>query len=599
MSNISFGNRLFLFTVILLILPILLTGYMLHIIGNSELSLVKEQKAKLNHAAYLFEQQLGGSLDGYLAREGVLQKSKEEQMQAIHQRVSKIVKTLNKDYPELHIGIYHKRLDVFFDGSGRFSENFSRRRKGAFSEVLSTGKSYANNLGGDEKAWVEVYKPFSPNGEVEGVIRSAENLGETGYYGKRESVANTVYAIIVVTIMLGLGGSLMMFRQFVNQVQSVTEGVQSLKNDLGYTVPKAPGELGEIVDSVNDLARKILELNIYNDTMLATIEDALLVVDVNGNVVIANCAAQKLFELPGENKGLPYNDVLPKNSPFINLLDETLEKETQYADLNVSWASSNGVLELIVSTDTLKNGTSTIGAVILCRDITEHKKLEEQVHRQERLASLGKLVAGVAHEIRNPLTSISCYIQHWQDNKNPSAKALATMSREVARLDGIVNQLLYFTKPAEAKFSYHDINLVINGVLGFIMETYQGKYNVVKTLDHSLPPAWIDREQIERVFSNILFNSLQAMPQGGTIKVGTYRSNNFIGIDITDTGCGIAQEHMVHLFDPFYSARPKGTGLGLAIAHEIISAHGGHIEVDSEIGKGTTFSLYVKAGEVE
>ena len=117
MSNISFGNRLFLFTVILLILPVLLTGYMLHIIGNSELSLVKEQKAKLNHAVYLFEQQLGGSLDDYLAQEGVLQKSKEEQMQIIHQHVSSIVKNLNKDYPELHIGIYHKRLDVLFDGA--------------------------------------------------------------------------------------------------------------------------------------------------------------------------------------------------------------------------------------------------------------------------------------------------------------------------------------------------------------------------------------------------------------------------------------------------------------------------------------------------
>jgi two-component system sensor histidine kinase AtoS len=596
MSNISFGNRLFIFTVILLILPVILTGYMLHIIGNSELSLVQEQKAKLNHAAYLFEQQLEGSLDDYLAREGLLDKSKEEQMQAIHQRVSKIVKNLNKDYPELHIGIYHKRLDVFFDGSGRFSENFSQRRKGAFSEVLTTGTSLVNNLGGDEKAWVEVYKPFSPNGEVEGVIRSAENLAETGYYGKRENVANTAYAIIVITIMLGLGGSLVIFRQFVNHVHKVKEGVQNLKKDLGYTLPKAPGELGEIVESVNDLTKKILELNIYNDTMLATIEDAVLVVDFNGKVVIANCAAQKLLKLPGEHKGLSYKEVLPNDSPFINLLQETLENETQYTDINVNWASSSGILQLIVSTDTLKNGTNIIGAVMLCRDITEHKKLEEQAHRQERLASLGKLVAGVAHEIRNPLTSISCYIQHWQNNKNPSAKALATMSREVARLDGIVNQLLYFTKPAEAKFSYHNINVVINEVLSFFMETHQEKYNVIKNLNPSLPPAWIDREQIERVLSNILFNAIQAMPQSGTIKVKTYKSNGFIGIDIEDTGYGIAQEHMVHLFDPFYSARPKGTGLGLAIAHEIITAHGGHIEVESEVGKGTTFSIYVKAG---
>lgn len=599
MFSSRIGNKLFIFTVILLILPIFLTGYMLQIIRSSELSLLEQQKAKLNHAAYLFEQQLGGSLDDYLAERGILQKSRNEQLQAIHQRITKIIQNLNKDYPELHVGIYHQRLDVFFDGSGRFSENFSRRRKDAFTEVLSSGQSIINNMGGEQKAWYEVYKPFAPNGEVEGVIRVAENLAETGYYGKRQKVENTVYSIIVMTVMLGLGGSLIIFRQFVNHVNRVKEGVQQLKNDLRLALPPAHGELGVIVDAVNDLAKKILELNVYNDTMLATIEDALLVVDVDGHVVIVNCAAQKLFELPEEPKDKLYTEILPLNSPFTTLLEDTLQKGTQYMDLNVSWASSRGVLELVVSTNVLKTDYGTIGAVLCCRDITERKKLQEQVHRQERLASLGKLVTGVAHEIRNPLTSISCYIQHWQKTKNPSAKALATMNREVAKLDAIVSELLYFSKPAEAKFGYHDINLVINDVLGFFAEIHQGKFNVVKTLDHSLPYAWIDREQIERVFSNILFNALQAMPQSGTIKIKTSKSNSFIRIDITDTGCGIAREHMVHLFDPFYSTRPNGTGLGLAIAHEIIQAHGGHIEVESEVGKGTTFSLYVKAGEVD
>lgn len=431
------------------------------------------------------------------------------------------------------------------------------------------------------------------------MIRVAENLAETGYYGKRKKVENTVYSIIVMTVMLGLGGSLLMFRQFVNHVNNVKEGVEQLKRDLRLALPPAPGELGVIVNAVNDLAKKILELNVYNDTMLATIEDALLVVDVNGHVVIANRAAQKLLGLPGEYKDRLYTEILPHNSPFATLLEETLRDGARHTDLNVSWASPKGILELIISTDILKTEHGIIGAVLCCRDITERKKLEEQVHRQERLAALGKLVAGVAHEIRNPLTSISCYIQHWQNNKKPSARALATISREIARLDALVNQLLYFSKPAEAKFAYHDINLVINEVLGFFTEIHQGKFNVVKTLDHSLPRAWIDREQIQRVLSNVLFNALQAMPQGGTIKIKTSRSNGSIRIDITDTGCGIAQEHLVHLFDPFYSARPQGTGLGLAIAHEIIQAHGGHIEVESEVGKGTTISLYVKAGEVD
>ncbi|MFZ5646241.1 MAG: two-component system sensor histidine kinase AtoS [Bacillota bacterium] len=600
-KNISFGNRILILILMLLSISALLSAYLLHIIKNSELSLLESQKAKLEQAAFLFDQSITGNLERYLEARGGANESRSEKIQALGQMFNAKIDSIRKEHPEIHLGIYCYDLDVFFDGTLRFDENFSLRRKKVFEEVISSRKSVVQNLGPEEGGIVEVYRPFIRDGQLKGVIRSAEYLAEAGYYGKRKEIETVVYVMIGFVLFTGIGGAMILFRQFVAQVQNIKSGVEKLEVNLNNLLPSAPGELGGIVKAINGLARRISELNLYNETMLASIDDAIIVVNNGGVVVIANYMAGQMFGIHEKAINVHYDEMLPKGSPFIGLIEETLSEKRHYKDLEVNWVNGNhNTHHFLVSTSTLAdcNG-SIIGAVLTCRDITERKRLEERVHRQERLASLGKLVAGVAHEIRNPLTSISCYIQHWQNQNKPNPRALATMYREVARLDSIVDQLLYFTKPAEAKFGFSDINVLIENVMAFFNDLHQGRYNLIKNLKPGLPRVWIDNEQIERVIVNIMFNALQALPEEGTVTINTdfVSEKDAVEVSFSDNGCGIPQENLVHLFDPFFSTRPKGTGLGLAIVHEIIKVHGGHIEVQSEVGRGTKFSFYLRTRE--
>lgn len=596
----SFGNRILGLVSLLLLATVILTLYMLHTIKNSEISLLEHQKARLNQAAYAFDQSFSTSLNQYLAERQAEGKSRAEKVEMVTLYVNGVINEVRKEYPDVHIGLYVTDLDVFFDGTQRFNENFSLRRKKAFEEAIQNKTSFVQNVGYEEGGIVEVYKPLTRAGVVEGVIRSAEYLSETGFYNKRREVEYTIYTLVGIVIAIGTVGALLIFRQLVNQVQAIKEGVHLLEYDYNRLLPEAPGELGEITGAVNRFAQKISALNLYNVTMLAAIDDAIMVVDTGGKIIIANNMAHKMFFLPEECREKNFREALPKGSPFQVMLDRTMNEHRDFRDLRVSWAKAPGshnVQEYLLSTFVLKDEPGNlIGAVLCCRDITEQVRLEEKLHRQERLASLGKLVTGVAHEIRNPLTSISCYIQHWQSHNSGDQRALATVHREISRLDSLVDQLLYFAKPAEARFRMGDLNSVVENVLSFFGEVFYGKYTIIKDLSPQIPPAWVDMAQVERVLVNIIFNAVQAMPEGGSISVGTSftEENEFVRITVGDTGCGIPPENLPHLFDPFYSTRPKGTGLGLAIAHEIIQAHGGRIEVQSVVGQGTTFQIFLR-----
>jgi len=597
----SFGNRILGLVSLLLLVTVLLSLYMLHIIKNSESSLLENQKVHLNQAAFAFDQSLKTSLTQYLADQQAGGKSRPDKIRILGAYVNGVIDEFKKEYPDVHIGVYVADLDVFLDGTERFNENFSLRRKKAFDEALGNRTTLTQHLGAEEGGIVEVYKPLVRAGAVEGVIRSAEYLSETSYYNQRREVEYTIYTLVGIIITFGMVGAVLIFRQLVNQVQAIKEGVRLLEYDYNRLLPQAPGELGEITGAVNRFAQTISALNLYNETMLAAIDDAIMVVDTGGRIIIANNMAQKMFSLLKGVREKNFREILSKGSPFQVMLDRTMNEQRDFRNLQVSWARAPGnhqLQEYLLSTFILKDGLDNlIGAVLCCRDITERVRLEEKLHRQERLASLGKLVTGVAHEIRNPLTSISMYIQHWQvQNNGGDQRALATVHREISRLDSLIDQLLYFAKPAEARFRMGDVNSLVENVLSFFGEVFYGKYNIIKDLSPQIPPAWIDLAQTERVLVNIIFNAVQAMPEGGNISVGTALTGggDFVRITIGDTGCGIPPENLPHLFDPFYSTRPKGTGLGLAIAHEIVQAHGGHIEVESTVGQGTIFHIFLR-----
>lgn len=233
------------------------------------------------------------------------------------------------------------------------------------------------------------------------------------------------------------------------------------------------------------------------------------------------------------------------------------------------------------------------------------KKSQNIMRRADRLASLGTLISSLAHEIRNPLVSIKTFTQllpERMEDEEFRNYFLKVASGEIDRLTTLINELLGFARPSEPNLQGEDVNSIIEKI-EFLIVTEARKKNVTISKDFmsNLPPVNVDAEQIKQVLLNILLNAIQAIPGDGKIWIETRtvqvlreeNSERFVQIEVRDTGIGISKENLERVFDPFFSTRPDGSGLGLAISYQIIHEHGGFIDLESEVGKGTSFRVHL------
>lgn len=238
---------------------------------------------------------------------------------------------------------------------------------------------------------------------------------------------------------------------------------------------------------------------------------------------------------------------------------------------------------------------------IMDKRAEERRRLEQQLHQNEKLAALGKMVASVSHEIKNPLgiiRSTAAILGKRLQSLAPGNEHLAgIIVEETSRLDGIVREFLDFARPQTPKLSLEPLNEVVAQAAAFVTpELEKSRIELRLELDQTLPPFVFDREQIYRTLLNILLNAVQAMPEGGMLGVRSRWGRKETGatvaiLEITDTGVGIAPDRRGRIFTPFYTDKHRGTGLGLAIVKNIITSHRGEIEVASEPGRGTTFRI--------
>jgi two-component system sensor histidine kinase HydH len=236
-----------------------------------------------------------------------------------------------------------------------------------------------------------------------------------------------------------------------------------------------------------------------------------------------------------------------------------------------------------------------MGSVLLLRDLREIRDLQEKVRRSERLASLGRLAAGVAHEIRNPLSSIRGFAQYFMNRfkgQEEEQGYASIMVKEVDRLNRVITELLDFSRPKEPHREPHSLENIMAHSLALLgPELIRKKVEVEKEYEPNLPQVLVDRDQLTQAFLNLLLNSLESIDGDGKIRVSLKMGGDqpFVEVAISDTGRGISQEDLEKAFEPFFSTKRKGTGLGLAIVHQIIESHGGNIGVESQEGRGTTF----------
>jgi signal transduction histidine kinase len=237
------------------------------------------------------------------------------------------------------------------------------------------------------------------------------------------------------------------------------------------------------------------------------------------------------------------------------------------------------------------------------------KQSQDTLRRADRLSSLGLLTAGLAHEIRNPLVAIRTFTQLLPERYDDAEfregfQGLAL--KEVDRICGLINDLLSFARPSKPNVAPENVNDVVENIAR-ILETQAKEKGVVilREFGENLPKIWIDREQMKQVFMNLILNAIQAMREGGSINIssrsisrnGAEPAGDFVQVEIRDTGVGIPEENLQHIFDPFFTSKDEGSGLGLAVSHQIVQEHGGFVTVESQVGKGTAFFVHVPVGK--
>ncbi|MCX7876771.1 MAG: PAS domain S-box protein [Melioribacteraceae bacterium] len=340
----------------------------------------------------------------------------------------------------------------------------------------------------------------------------------------------------------------------------------------------------------------------YLQNILHSTDQAIMIIDQDEKFVAWNKGAEKIF-------GYTEKEILGKPSNFLFPPGEHYEKELQKIindSKNVGHATivetqrkkKNGELitvRLSVSKLPSKNGEYA-GRLIIIKDFTEYKKLQAQIDQSEKLAVIGQLAAGVAHEIGNPLTSISSLVQILQRRSKDEfiSEQLANIKENIDRISRIVRELVDFSRPPSYETSIQDITDIIKTALGIVK--YDKRVRNVKfetDLKEPLPNVKVAADQLLQVFVNILINALDAIEGNGTISVSSYFDFNKVYVEISDNGCGMDEETMQKIFDPFFTTKEvgKGTGLGLSVSYGIINRFGGEIKVKSKLFEGSKFII--------
>lgn len=326
----------------------------------------------------------------------------------------------------------------------------------------------------------------------------------------------------------------------------------------------------------------------------------LFVMDEQANIVEASHTACKLLGMERLNVINKHVDQVFAGIPEQHrLIKKELLEGVKLHNIAMSWTNDNQRYELIVDANTLHDDTGkTVGAFVLFKDITNLRSFEQKIERNERLAMIGQIAAGTAHEIRNPLTSIKGFLQmflkSFSDSGMDREKTYTEiMLTEINRINSLVSEFLLLSKPRNIQYSMVDLNTVFSEILP-IVESQAILYGIdVKFASNGkLPMVVGDTELLKQVFINICKNGIEAMGEQGTLHISHHidQDGDKVSIDIHDSGPGIPLYIIDKIFDPFFTTKEEGTGLGLSVCQKIIHDIGGQIRVSSK-GYGTTFHI--------
>jgi len=350
------------------------------------------------------------------------------------------------------------------------------------------------------------------------------------------------------------------------------------------------------------LARSSLSrITVFSEALVKHMPIGLLAVDKHGRIVACNEQANEFFtgscpEATGREAGdllpVPFSMVLDKINDQTALIEEDIAISSE-KDGNQMWE----VVAAAFADDDVHEGK-----ILLARNVTAIRQLEQEVARSRHLNAIGSLAAGVAHEIRNPLSSIKGFAVYFKQRLSGNKEDEETadiMIAETERLNRVISQLIEFARPLTLKREPTSLTDLVRHTIRLVeAEAKKNAVEIDVKAGENLPQADIDPDKIKQVLLNIFLNALSAMPAGGRLLLELSAQKDWMDVAVSDTGSGIKEEDLPRIYDPYFTSKPAGTGLGLAVVQKIMDAHGGLVQMESKAGSGTKvtlrFSLSVK-----
>lgn len=367
-------------------------------------------------------------------------------------------------------------------------------------------------------------------------------------------------------------------------------------------------ENGRLYSELRVKADELNRLREFSENIIASLNEGLFVVGLDGRILRWNPSLEVLYGVSrAQAVGRRLDEVF--DGPFLAALRAAMESEAGEGTLYrvaVQGRHTGDPRALLVNAAVAPLRTpdgKVAGTIVIVEDTTARVKLEEQLQISEKMASIGLLAAGVAHEVNTPLTGISSYTQMLLEQApedDPRTPLLQKIERQTFRAAKIVNGLLNLARPAQAEFGPVDVNAVVNDVIALLEHQLRGGRIQVRRDLSSTPPVVLGVEHnLQQVFLNLFINARDAMPSGGWLSVSSRTADGRVVVEVGDTGAGIAQEHLSRIYDPFFTTKAigQGTGLGLSIAYGIVQEHHGTITCHSVAGQGATFVLDLPAAE--
>ncbi len=578
------------------VLPIVVTGVVL--LGIAEQALIEEKKQKLIAITQQLDYALPNDFDTILREGGAAGRNREAQIAYLNKVLAPVTDKIAQAHPDVGVGYYSAALDAILTYSPaqemhHVGESIRPTHPGR--DVLKTGQTEVA-IGQFVRGYImNAMTPLVRHGRIVGYAWANELMAniDVQLAGMRKGI----YAILAVGSIVAAAVSGLLVNRLEAILGEIKTGLRRLSRDLSFRLRRLPGEAGEIAHAINRLAGDLQASRTHTENIIQSMDECLIALDQNGTITAWNRAAGRLTGIDAQSAvGRPHAELSGGAAVLMQVLLDTLHTGEGRKDDEIVYPLASGErLLLRVTTSVLRNPAKEVtGAIAVFEDRTAYKEMEARLEQAKRLAVIGELAAGIAHEVRNPLTSIKAFTQLIEEELPPghdSREYTSIIVEEVERLNRFADELLLFSRPQEEGNQPVCVETVLEQTVK-LMEPAAAKRGVrlARLAAEGMPLVSASDKLLKQVFLNLLLNAVQASHPGGSVRIAATADSQEVAVAVTNDGPPIREAHLAAIFEPFFTTKKTGTGLGLSISQRIVNAYGGTITAANVEG-GVCFTV--------